>query len=762
MRQRTRSVRRADGPTHLTDVLRLLDERPRQVWPDAVVHHGFRIVLMLLLVVLFQLLFPLATTPDVAEHELGSVPTEDIIAADTFPLRKTAAELAQEREEAAAAVAPVFVYDPSAIDTMLARVRHFIVQADSAAQRGVTDVERRVHIRELLTAQGFPINDEAVELLLNAQQRQQLQRVLEQTITGELLHGVASSTDFEENTEPQWRVLRNNTEQLVPRDSIRAGEASLSNRAAEYLPPSLPPGFTEFHSNALIRFFQPSIKFHAVRTDEARMQAQQAVDSIKGEVVLGERVIAAHERIGERELERLTAYRDFLRRSGQLGGRPQYREQAGMFVLNLLILAVFGFLLLSYRPTVYEHARHVTVIVLLIAALAFGAAAVDTTDAPVELVPIAFATLVVAALWDGRMALNFVLVVATLLSIQTPFQTMSARLLMLVGGSAAALSVRVMHRRSQGLVLGILIGAAYSITCVGLGLLFTREAGEVLTCALWGFANGVASALIAMGFLPVFEAFTRITTDQTLLELADLNRPLLKRLSLEASGTYAHSINVANLTEAAARGIGANPLLARVGAYYHDVGKIALPQYFIENQPRGRNPHDQLDPRRSAEIVRLHVLEGMKLAEQAGLPESVCNFIPEHHGTQSIGFFYDQARHSSPEAELDPADFTYPGPKPQSKETAILMFADSVESAAKALQEPTPERIRALVDRIVDGKISQGQADESPLTLQDITRIKEQFVAVLTGMYHYRIDYPPQRPASAPPEITTSSGRRQL
>jgi hypothetical protein len=269
---------------------------------------------------------------------------------------------------------------------------------------------------------------------------------------------------------------------------------------------------------------------------------------------------------------------------------------------------------------------------------------------------------------------------------------------------------------------------------------------------IWGAANGMGCALIAMGFLPLFESWTRITTDQTLLELADLNRPLLKRLSLEASGTYAHSINVANLAEAAARAIDANPLLARVGAYYHDVGKIVMPQYFIENQARGRNPHDQLEPRQSASIVRQHVIEGIKLANQAKLPESVSRFIPEHHGTQSIGFFYDQARKNEPEAELDPRDFTYPGPKPQSKETAILMLADSVESATKVLQDPTPERIRALVDRIVEGKMSQGEMDAAPLTLHDLARIKEALVGVLAGIYHHRIDYPPApaAPAAAP------------
>jgi putative nucleotidyltransferase with HDIG domain len=301
-------------------------------------------------------------------------------------------------------------------------------------------------------------------------------------------------------------------------------------------------------------------------------------------------------------------------------------------------------------------------------------------------------------------------------------------------------------------VLGAVIAGAYALACIGLALLRSREAADLMTCIMWGAANGVASALIAMGFLPLFEAFTKITTDQTLLELADLNRPLLKRLSLEAPGTYAHSINVANLAEAAARAIDANALLVRVGAYYHDVGKMVTPQYFIENQARGRNPHDQIDPRKSAQIVRSHVIEGAKLAEQAKVPESVRMFIPQHHGTQTIGFFYDQARDANPGVELDPADFQYLGPRPQSKETAILMLADSVESAMKVLQEPTPERIRKLVDRIVDAKIEEGQLDDAPLTLREISRVKEQLASILSGMYHHRIDYPATRAMTDAPD----------
>jgi cyclic-di-AMP phosphodiesterase PgpH len=384
----------------------------------------------------------------------------------------------------------------------------------------------------------------------------------------------------------------------------------------------------------------------------------------------------------------------------------------------------------------------VLLIAVLIAGVAAAASVIAANGAPAELVPVALPALVIAMLWDGRLAINLALVVAILIGAQAPFLAFTPRMMMIVGGAAAALSVRVVRRRAQGLILGAVIAGAYAGASIALGLIRTREIDEVLTAVLWGSVNGVASALVAFGFLPLFEAWTRITTHQTLLELADLNRPILKRMSLEASGSYAHSINVANLSEAAARAIDANALLTRVGSYYHDIGKMATPQYFVENQARGRNPHDRLDPAMSAAIVRSHIVEGMRLADQAKLPDVVKAFIPEHHGTQPIGFFYEQAKQQSPSAELDPAEFCYAGPKPQSKETAIVMLADSVESATKAMQDPTAERIRALVDRIVESKIAHGQLEETPLTFAELTAIKEQFVSVLSGMYHHRIDYP--------------------
>ena len=478
--------------------------------------------------------------------------------------------------------------------------------------------------------------------------------------------------------------------------------------------------------------------------------------TVKGEVLRGERIIAAHEPVREDDAARLAAYKEHLVSIGALGeGTGSLARQSGAFIINLALLSIFAGLLFFYRPSVYQDFRSVLLVALLMAVAITAAAVIAGSESPIELVPMAFPALVIAMLWDGRMALNMSLVLALLLGAQTPFLGLSSHLMLALGGAAAALSVRVVRRRAQGLILGSFVALSYGLLALALGLLRGEVGAGVLESAAWGTVNGIGSALLALGFMPLFEAFTRITTDQTLLELADLNRPLLKRLSLEASGTYAHSINVANLAEAAARSIEANALLVRVGAYYHDVGKLAAPQYFIENQARGRNPHDQLDPGTSAALVRSHVLEGMKLADQANLPDAVKQFIPEHHGTQKIVYFLEQARRR--DEDVDASEFTYQGPRPQSRETAILMLADSIESAMKVLQDPTAERIRELVDRIVAGKINEGQLEEAPMTMRELNMVKQQFVTVLLGMYHHRIDYPTQQ--VPPPAPVAAAGR---
>ena len=733
----------------LRDALRALGDPGAGGWPASVIHHGARALLVLALAFAVSLLFPVSPVRDFPVLEKGMVAEEDIIAEFGFSIFKSELELQRERAEAAAGVPPILDYDASAVDTVRERVNAFLAQIEAVADSA--EASRRDALADILVMQGFPVTEAYLEVLSDPRQRARLGSALRLAIDQDLPTGVLRSADLEGSSAPQLRLRRDGVERAVWRDSLHTA-SWFYDRAARHVRGE-PAPLVELQRLVLVRFFEPTIRLNQQATEAARERMRQAVPTIKGEVVKGEKIVGAHELVRDAELEKLRAYQEHLVHLAEvdpaLGGGGI--RAFGAFLLDLLVLTIFGLLLFFFRPTVYRAWREVLLIAGLILAVVSAAALVVKVGWQAELVPIAFPALVVAALWDGRLALNLALVVAILLSAQTQFFGTTALYTMALGGAAAALSVRVVRRRAQTWIFISVISGAYIAAAITLGMILSRELHEVMLAAVFGVANAMVSGIMAMGLLPLFEAFTRITTDMTLLELTDLNRPLLKRLALEAPGTYAHSINVANLAEAAARAIGANALLARVGVYYHDVGKLIKPQYFIENQPPGRNPHDKLKPAMSAAIVRNHVVEGLKLAAEAKLPECVRQFIAEHHGTQSISFFYDRARELDPDAELDATAFSYPGPKPQSKETAIAMLADSVESAARVLQDPTPQRIEALVERIVGAKIAQGQLDETPLTLDELKRIKQQLTSVLAGMYHQRIDYPSTREATSAP-----------
>jgi len=261
----------------------------------------------------------------------------------------------------------------------------------------------------------------------------------------------------------------------------------------------------------------------------------------------------------------------------------------------------------------------------------------------------------------------------------------------------------------------------------------------------YGITNAILSPIVAMGILPIFETMFNITTNLTLLELSDMNHPLLRRLALEAPGTYHHSIVVGNLCEKAAEAIDANPLLARVGSYYHDIGKIEIPEYFVENSSGNKSKHDSLSPSMSALIISSHVKKGMELAEREDLPDVILAFIAEHHGTTLMDYFYHKAKEMSGgngDSDVDETEYRYPGPKPMSKETAILMVADSVEAASRTLEEPKPSRIRNLVKKLINAKLESGQLADSELTLKDLSTMENAFTQMLIGIFHSRVDYP--------------------
>jgi cyclic-di-AMP phosphodiesterase PgpH len=729
-------------PTPFRRAALALEEAPVQHWAARLIHHGGRALLLLAVAVTVYMFFPAPRLPDAAVLERGVVAPTDVIAEFSFQIPKSETELLRERAEAASGVPPVLDYIPTSPDEMVASVRALFDGIDSTVVHTAPEV-RRDSLRSFLWRARISPTAGSVGLLLRLEERRELQRSIEHAVQTVYPVGVVSSTLAREGASAFLVRGADGSERLVSRDSLIAPDRFFT-LAAGRLPERVTPEMVELQRLVLIRYFQPSLVLNEAATEAARARARDAVDPVRTTVLEGEKIVGAREQIGEREEERLRAYRAAMVDRGlDEDGLHTRSATLGAVLYNLLILSILGLLLYLFRRELYHDFRSVFLLAVLVVAVTGAASLIARFGLPQEMIPVTFAALIVAALGDGRLGLSLALILALLIGGQTPFLGLTAPFTAAVGGAAAAFAVRVVQRRSRTWLFVSIISIAYAMAAITMGLLRAREFTDVLGSMGWGAVNAVVASLLAIGFLPLMEGFTRITTDQTLLELSDLNRKLLKRLSFEASGTYHHTINVANLAEAACHAIGANGLLARVGAYYHDIGKLVKPQYFVENQPRGRNPHDKLKPAMSAAIIRSHVAEGLRLANDERLPGVIKDFIAQHHGTQRISFFFDRARELEPDAQLSPADYSYLGPKPQTKETAVMMLADSIESAARVLQDPSQERLRDLVERIVAMKISEHQLDESPLTLRDIELVKEQLGNVLNGMYHHRIDYPP-------------------
>jgi hypothetical protein len=315
--------------------------------------------------------------------------------------------------------------------------------------------------------------------------------------------------------------------------------------------------------------------------------------------------------------------------------------------------------------------------------------------------------------------------------------------------------------------LGAFVRAAAYVALVNVGIILgfqlnsqtydTLGLAQLMTA---GVANGILSTSLAFVAFSLMGRVFGITTSLQLLELARPNNPLFRRVLTKAPGTYHHCIVVSNMAERAAEAVGADSLLARVGSYYHDIGKTIRPYFFSENQNEGQNPHDKLDPKTSAEIIISHVEEGLVLARQHKLPEKIRDFIPEHHGTTLVSYFYHQAQSESDEA-VRKEDFCYHGPKPQSKETAIVMLADSTEAAVRANHPPTQDELEALIHKIIDERLVSGQLDECDLTLKDLDTIRLAFNSVLQGVFHPRIKYPDSEAYAEPEAILEPSAETE-
>ena len=735
------AVFRGDGLGPRATAGRAVREAPESLGGQ-VLHHGWRVLLLLGLALLLSFLFiPTSeTSARLYDYEVGTPAPEDVIAVVPFTVPKTPQELARDQQVAMEIVPPTLDLIGSAPDTTAARLGRFFDALDEAAESdGATGIVG------MLGANSITATPTQVQALLEEETRGLLRRTALRAARELLPRGVLDATRAPAWTTADVTVRQDDgVERSVPTEQVlRARE--YYDRAIEMLGRSVTPDITNLFRLILLNRTELSLVPNVEATEEDRAAAARSVVTTKANVLEGQAIVRRGDVITPDVAQWLEAYEEELTRQGLLEERRAIGPMVGSALLYAMLLAIFGLSVYFNRPDIYHNLRWMLLIALLVAGYFVVAAGIAATasGAPgtwAEWLPIAFVALPVAVLWDTRTSLVLVLVLSVLTGTLPPFADFGAVLLLIGGGAAAALSARALRRRSETWVSIALIIAAAGLVLLGHGLATSRDMGDVAQSVLYAAGNATVSALLAMGFMWVFELFTGITTDQTLLEWGDPTRPLLKRLSLEASGTYAHTISVANLAEAAAAAIGANSLLCRVGVYYHDVGKVLRPHYFVENQPDDRNPHDKLKAETSADIVREHVVEGARLARDANVPEVIVDFIYEHHGTQRIGYFYERALEEGGEVDIE--RFSYPGPKPRSRETAIVMLADSCESAGRAMQEPTPERLRSLIDTIVDGKIAAGQLDEAPLTMREIAQIKDQFVSILSSVAHRRIEYP--------------------
>lgn len=729
------------------DYLRPVNRPPAGGRRDQWVHHGFRAGMVVVIAAAVPLMFPRSGPGGFDGIAPGSVARQTVIADFDFDVPKDADLLQEQQAEAEAAVAPILRFEPTRADSSIQRMNAFFAQLDSivpAADSGLV----RVAVQEAASGIGIDLSAEAaiaslqVDHLLDGASRARLRTELESALEG-LREGVIRGSELADIGAVNV-VLRagdaGDDRVRAVGDLVRLGD--FTRAARERVADRLPPEGAELFQQ-LVLLAQPTLRIDQDATRQARERARAAIPQFEGLVLEGERIITENTVVTEEDHRRLLAYQAQILAQGGARTTSGLLHAVGMILLVMSMLGILVFATFRFRRDIYEDLPSFAVLLGLIVVVMASAGAVAATESSPALVPVALAGLLAAALFDSLLGLVVVSTITGILMGQPHFAGLAAPMVTVAGGVTAAFAVHTIRTRSQSWVLVALISAAY----VGAGLLLVLTGhyslGDMGATAAFGFLNATVCTGLGVGVgLPLLEAFTGRTTEASLLELSDMNRPLLRRLAREAPGTYAHSINVANLVEAACEAIGADALQARVGVYYHDIGKLERPQYFIENQPRGLNPHDRLTPWQSAEILRDHVRHGLVMADEARLPEVVKDFIREHHGTQLIRYFLEKARAQEGVTEVDPSDFAYPGPKPQSRETGVAMLADAVEAASRVLSNPSPERIRALIERLVQDRIDFGELDDCQLTYRDLRIVKREFAHVLTGLYHHRIDYP--------------------
>ena len=516
------------------------------------------------------------------------------------------------------------------------------------------------------------------------------------------------------------------------------------NSAAQFVKQQIKSDFQIRNPDWLIKLITNHLKanyvYNEILTEKLENDALNNISTTRGMVQKGELVIANGTMVNTGTYQKLESLRGAYEEDAKVAGDKRLIFLGQLLLVGLIISILMVFLYL-FRKDIYADNRQISLILLVITGMLLTLSWAIRIKVPsVYYIPFCIVPIIIRILFDTRLAKNIHLLVVLIAGFFVP-NSFEFAFLQITAGMVAIYSIKNLIKREQFLISALLILLNYFIVFLGISLIRDGSIQEIEWISFVPFVFSVLLSLLAYPLIYAFERMFGITSDVTLMELTNTNSKLLRDLAFKAPGTFQHSLQVANLAEAAIFKIGGNALLVRAGALYHDIGKIVNPQFFIENQIMGINPHDSISYEQSAQIIIQHVKQGVEIARKNQIPEMLIDFISTHHGNTRVDYFYQSYLKNFPEKFVDENIFRYPGPIPFSKETAVLMLADSVEAASRSLKEPDSSSISDLVERIIDYKLNQDQLNDSDITLKDIETIKMIFKTMLMGIYHVRIDY---------------------
>lgn len=728
-----------------------LDER--KIAGTSLYNIFIKAVLFLTFLIVIPLLFSTDKSFKYTDMKIGSIAAKKVVAPYNFFVLKTDEELKSERAKAVAQVPFYFVYNDSITDKQIYKLSEALpdLMKNKPAFSPGDSSEIKYNNRLSSLKYEFKIlfdidltvaNLKVIYDILNEKSQIDNFKTILKECKKYIKKGILN-LDISSITRPNVTVIKDNVEETIAdkkRIDLPGLQKIIEDKLLEHFDASQ-AAILKYFLNQII---EPNLIYEKVLTENAVDEAVASVSLTKDMVYENERIVDANERIDEIIYQKLYSLEvSRVEHSRQEGNWQNKIAFLCKMMLLASILLIVGLYLYSFRKKIFADNKMLLLIgIILLGQIIFASIITGPLNWSVYLIPTTISSMLLAILIDSGIAFVGTVAIALILGgIQGGGYDIV--LLTLVSGMVGIFSVHKIRTRNHVFKAIAYITLAYFWVIIALtGLRYDQFMEVFKTFGVNLLPNAILSPFITFMVLGIFEKLFDITTDVKLLELSDMNHPLLKNLSLEAPGTFHHSMIVGNLSEAAAKEIGGNSLLARVGSYYHDIGKMEKPEYFVENQMDAENRHNMLAPSMSALILASHVKNGVELAKKHGIPKLILNFIPEHHGTNTMVYFYNKAVEMADGNDVNEADFRYPGPKPQSKETGIVMIADAVEAASRTLTNPTPNKLRSFVENMVYKRFEEGQLDECDLTLRDLKKIVDAFVLVLYGVFQHRIEYP--------------------